>query len=212
MAYSEGEKDFFKKRHTTTFAFAVAVLLFLLPFVEFRCNGFVLADARGIDLVGGTVREKLSKNEGTYSKFKREEWHGEKKAPFTKPNPFAIIALAAGFGGLLLSFFRMRTRPLLSIVAGAIGALSLLALLISVKNRFDMSYDDEGGNVELTADFTVPYYFSFFAFIVAAFFGWKHRQLQAHQDMPPDRAPQVRIQNPGEQSDFPSAATDSEIG
>jgi hypothetical protein len=53
-ASTHNRKDnFFRKRHNSTLSFAIAILLFLLPFAEFKCGSLTLIDNSGIGIAAG---------------------------------------------------------------------------------------------------------------------------------------------------------------
>jgi hypothetical protein len=46
----------------------------------------------------------------------------------------------------------------------------------------------------------------------AAFIVWKKTKGAQHHEKPPRRAPQLKLENPGSQDDFPKPPMESEIG
>ncbi len=48
------EDNFFRKKHTTSVAYLVGLLLFFLPFVEIKCNDMPFAENTGMGLAFGT--------------------------------------------------------------------------------------------------------------------------------------------------------------
>lgn len=171
------EAKFYRKNFLSPVTFSLGILLFLLPFVDFKCNGVTITNATGIDLVAGRVNEK---------KLKEFAEKGNEQARFsksgkTRPSPYAMSALVFAAIGLLGSLF-FRRLYWITTVAGLCASLSMLALLIFVQNsidhyiKVDTSLDKQ--SMKMSADFTFWYYISFFSFLVAAFFAFKRGRMQ----------------------------------
>lgn len=198
------EENFFRSRYTTMVAFAVAVLLFLLPFNEFRCNGIPVAQNTGLGLATGSdyrLSDKDSKKEGPVK--------GSGKV-----YAFALAALILGIVGLAIASSNIKAG-VANMVIGVVAALSLLALMFQVNRDFDeqaaQGRNDISESIKVSIVFTIWYYLSLICFLAAAFFSFKREQLLARNGVPAN-APQLDLNNPGEQSEFPKAASDSEIG
>jgi hypothetical protein len=209
-------------RYAISIAYALGVLLFFLPFVEIKCNATPLYEAKGIDLVTGfTVKEDLGKNKFDDVDVNINDNSNERQ----EGNVFAIAAFALGIIGLILSFLNFRSKPMASTITGVLGAICLIALMIQVKadvekwgskgnTNTNSNTDLFGGmtkNIKITADFTPWFYLALLSFLVAAFLSYR-KGLPSVAAQPPKHAPQVPIQNPGDQSEFPKSASESEIG
>jgi hypothetical protein len=164
-------------KYSSSVAFAVALLLFFLPFVEFKCNATPLYEAKGIELVTGfTVKEDKDTKAIDDNGNERQE-----------PNVFAVIAFILGILGLILSFMNFKSRPLISAVTGMLAAVCLLALLIQVTsdvgkwntagktNRDDNLFTDMAKTIRITAQFTAWFYLSLVSFLAAAFFSYRRK-------------------------------------
>ena len=171
------EVKFYRKKYLSPLSFSIGILLFLLPFVDFKCNGITITNATGVDLVAGRVNEK---------KLKDFAEKGNQQARFsksgdTRPSPYAMTALVFAAIGLISSLF-IRRQYWITAIAGVLASLSMLTLLIFVQNRIDhyikvdTSLDKQ--SLKMSADFTIWYYISFFSFLVAAFFAFKRGRLQ----------------------------------
>jgi len=178
-AYST-DSGFLKSRHTTTTVFALAGLMFLLPFFEIRCNGTALAKASGTDLAFG-FEMKQSKTVNNWSNafdFNSGDnrFQTESKMNRKEPNSFAIAALAFSVIGFALSWLHFSGRPLLILVIGLLGAVSLLVLMIQVKSDFKNELTEQRNEygVGISLDFTAWYFICLFSFIAAAFFSYRH--------------------------------------
>jgi hypothetical protein len=170
--------------YSSSIAFAVALLLFLLPFVEIKCNSTSLYKAKGIELVTGfTVKDDKDKNSD--DALAVNDNSNEKQ----EPNSFAIAAFVLGILGLVLSFMNFKTRPLISTLTGVLAAICLIALLIQIKSdvgKWSMTgktdphndlFKDMARTIKITAEFMAWYYLSVISFLVAAFFSYRRKPL-----------------------------------
>lgn len=216
--YLNISKTITMNKYTSSVAYAVGILLFFLPFVEIKCNATPLYEAKGIELVTGfTVKDKagISSNH-----FNGEDSQNERQ----QGNTFAIAAFVLGILGLILSFLNFKSQPVVSTITGVLAALCLIALLIQVKsdvgnwntggrpNANDDFFGNMARNIKVTAEFTAWFYLSLFSFLVAAYFSYKKGWPASINKQPPANAPQLSVQNPGDQSEFPTSASESEIG
>lgn len=159
-------------------AFLVATLLFLLPFVDIKCNGRTYASNTGIGLALGT-------NYKTSSTIKTDDsGFGNKEISITekqsgKMYAVALVALLLGITGIILSIIHAGPSKINAMI-GVLAALALVVLLIQV--RYDLRHRsseeitgfDEG--LRVRAEFTAWYYLSLVSFIIAAFLSyWRKR-------------------------------------
>ena len=181
VIYTTKGKEFFRKPHIATLSFALAMLLFLLPFAEFKCGSMSLLGNTGIGIAIGQqwkVTAGFGKNE--FMKKLDESSPKDKELMKDGPNIFAIVALVAGLFGIVIAFIKVKWRTLAGMCAGILGAVMLLALMIqfkllmrsmlSEKATGDGPDFDVGGILKL--QFTFWYYLSLFSFIAAAFFNY----------------------------------------
>ncbi len=127
----------------------------------------------------------------------------------------ALAALILGVVGLGVSLSNMRSGPSVNVIIGAMAALCLIVLMFQISA--DVKGEAKPGKssdfseaVKVSVHYTFWFYLSVCSFLAAAFFAYKHRQL-----LPvslPERAPQLDLQNPTDQSEFPRAPSESEIG
>jgi hypothetical protein len=128
MQVQRGETNHFKERDIkrpggsmiSPALFGIALLLFLLPWVEVSCQGHKFATINGIQLVTGTTIE------------------GQK----AKGEALAVIALLSTIAGLILCFSRNKTKSLLLIGASGLGTIMLL--LLKLKLDGDISRQGQG--------------------------------------------------------------------
>ncbi len=107
----------------------------------------------------------------------------EKPSSNTDPNIYALAALAMAVIGLLLTLARHKTAFGSALMAGVIGAASLIGLMIDVHRKVQAkipSIPDLDGNQgmgvdapKISVDFGPGLYVCILLFLVAAFFCYK---------------------------------------
>ncbi len=203
-------REFFRKPHNATLCFAMGMLLFFLPFAEFKCGNMSLLGNTGIGIAIGQqwkVTAVLGKNE--FMKKLDESSKTDKELMKDGPNIFAIVALVAGLFGIIIAFTKVRWRVLAGMCAGILGAVMLLALLIQYKllmrSMLSEKAAGEGPDFDvggiLKLQFTFWYYLSLLSFIAAAFFNYmKERSpswMPSHVRLISSFSMNNRIQLPG---------------
>ncbi len=206
-------------KYTLSIIYAVGILVFFLPFVEIKCNATPLYEVKGIELVTGfTVKENQGTNGFDDLAIRENENSNERQ----EGNGFAIAALAFGIIGLIISFLNFKSQPIASTLTGALAAFCLIGLMIQVKadvgkwgskggsNTKPDIFGDMSREIKITADFTPWFYLALISFAAAGFLSYRKR-LQP-SDHPPKNAPQLPLENPTDQSEFPKSASESNIG
>ena len=181
-------------------AFAVGILLFLMPFVDIKCNGVSLQQVKGFELATGFQMKKNSstpylddiKTDKVDNEITKATTQTDKK----DPNLYAMIALGLGVIGLALSFTNVRAAVGGAAVAGVLATGSMIGLMLDVKKKVKMDLpdlsnqtpnNDVGNTVDkignemkdvadkmnITVDFTPWFYIAAIAFLVAAFFCYR---------------------------------------
>lgn len=184
-------------------AFAVALLLFFLPFVTIKVGNEVGGKLTGKEIMLGKLSQSGNIESGKGSSFSissNEE---------NDPNIYVIASALFGLSGLVISFLRFRNKKIITGIFGIIAAIFLSALYFQVNNRSDNLLANLL-KVILKIEFTIWYFLSIIFFIGAAALSFSQRNTVS--ELPPANAPQLSIQNPGEQSEFPTSASESEIG
>ncbi len=172
-------------------AFAVGILLFLLPFAEIRCGGTKLATKSGLDFAldnkwkpaGGGMFGKSDMQDESMSAGKEEKGNTQ----------YLIIgALALGVIGLLLSFAGPKAGAG-GIAAGVLSAGALIGFMLDLKKNVNdslreqamdkakdgadsLGFDKIGntmGDMKPTLAFSPWFYIAVIAFLAAAFFCYK---------------------------------------
>jgi hypothetical protein len=191
--YSRKDLDLFRKRHTGTIAFVTGVLLFFLPFAEFKCGNVAIAGNTGIGMATGQ-NWKLTRSFGTNEFMSKMDGSkkGEKDLMKDGPNIFAIAALSAGLFGIAIAFANVKWRSMAGMCAGLLAVVMLIALLIQFKLEMksmmgkggkgdDSLGMDIGGIIKI--QFTVWYYLSLLSFIAAAFFNYMRDKIALREAM-----------------------------
>lgn len=189
VIYTNSNTDnFFRKRHTVTISFAVALLLFLMPFAELKCSSMTLAGNTGIGLALGKKWKVVMMNDNELmDKINSSARDGKKNALESDgPNIFLIIAIGAGLCGLVFTFTNFKLRPVLCMCAGILSFLMLIAIMIqfniAMKSALAQKDKNSGLNMEMgmlmKINFTIWYYASLTAFAAAAFFSYKHHRIE----------------------------------
>lgn len=164
-----------------TILYAVAILLFLLPFVEIRCNDQKLVTASGVDLAFGFDPKPAGAMKGLDTTFGGNQNTGSSLEKKQDPNKFALAALGLGVLGLLFSFTGRPVRSVMSMVISLLAVIAMIALVIDVKSsvKQESGQPDNDGfnlNMQITAVFTFWFYLSLFAFVLAGWLGWKQKK------------------------------------
>ena len=213
---SAGEESFFRSKYTTTIAFAAAVLLFLLPFVEVRCNGMTVAQNTGLGLAVGNdyaLGESMKSLQNSINEDRDIQKDGPTKES-GKVYVLALISLILGIVGIALSFTNNRIG-IINTMIGVLAALSLIGLMFHLNHDIDQKSgrdnNDVADSARVSIAFTIWYFLSLVLFLAGAFFSFKRDRLLASKGAP-SGAPQLDLDNPGEQSEFPKSASESDIG
>jgi hypothetical protein len=164
-------------------AFAVGILLFLLPFAEIKCNNATLMQNSGLGIAMG--REWKMSDKGMFGAMGSEgnsPQIGNKKKD---PNYYAIAALALGLAGLILSLFNAKAASGTAMVSGVLSAGALIGLWIDLKKQVNTSLADSEktgdlgmglDKIKVSLQLTPWFYVAVVVFLVAAFFCYKRMQ------------------------------------
>jgi len=172
-------KGIFGTKIPATTAFAIGILLFLLPFAEVKCNDTTLARNTGLGIATGSKWKEVIGNNmfGTAAPRESTANYNTKK---TDPNIYAIVALALGVIGFALALANSRVASTISLITGVLSAASLIGLLFDLKNKVKMPdmnalrnpESTTDFNTNLSLDFTPAFYIAIIAFLSAAVFSW----------------------------------------
>lgn len=163
-------------------AFAIGILLFLLPFAEVKCNGSPFANNTGLGIATGKEWKM------TGGLFGNDLMGGNSLKAGTDqkkdPNIYAIIALALGIIGLILSLINARSAAGSALISGILSAGALIGLMFDLKKQANNplpgktggELDNAMNNVKIILEMTPWFYVAVIAFLVAAFFCYKRIQ------------------------------------
>jgi hypothetical protein len=193
LLYTGKDLDFFRKRHTGTVSFAIGLLLFLLPFAEFKCGSMALFGNTGIGIATGQ-NWKVTRSFGSSEFMNKLDDSKQSGKDLMKdgPNIFAISALVAGLFGMAVAFTGAKWRSMAGMCAGLLGAVMLLAMMIQLKLEMKSMMRKEGkGDDHLGIDmdgliriqFTAWYYLSLVAFAAAAFLNYMRDKIALREAM-----------------------------
>src|SRR5256885_12960934 len=141
----ESSSDFYRKSYITTLAYAVGVLLFLLPFVVVKCNGSPYVENSGAGLAFGSgykTSVQINDNDQDTNRKKNNvslSYTKEKGKLYVS----ALISLLLGVSGIVLSLSRRKHGAAIMII-GALAAISLIVLALQLKN--DLKDEQLGEN------------------------------------------------------------------
>jgi hypothetical protein len=166
-----------------TAAFLIALLLFLLPFAEIRCNGTAMARNTGLGIaMGSEWKEVVSKNifgQSLNTEDNKREFNQKQD-----PNIFAIAALALGVIGFLIALFNFNGGGKINLIVALLAMVSLIAMLIDLKSKAKSDTSVKSSDVDLnmgvkiTVDGTNWFYFAIILFLAAAFFSWQRSKMK----------------------------------
>ena len=169
----------------STAAFLLAIILFLLPFAEIRCNGTAVANNTGLGIATGSEwKEVVTKNifgASVDNNTNDKEQYNQKH----EPNVFALAAIVFGIIGLLIAVLNLRGAGTINLFVGILGAVSLVAMLIDLKSKVksdtSVKSSDLGLNISsnVTVDGTVWCYLTMILFILGAIFSWQKTKSMA---------------------------------
>jgi hypothetical protein len=209
--------DFYRRPHLITITYALGVLLFLLPFFNIKCNNISMARLSGVDMATGSQPSMSTELKDMQNGFPGRNNNaisangGEGKFFIT-----ALVALLLGVVGVALSLLNKRPNQRSQMIVGILGAIALIGAWIQVSTYVKNNAGPPGNidsdsqfssMVNVTASPTFWFVLCLLCFLAAAFFSYKKREpiTGAVTETPPPAAPQIKIENPGDQSEFPSA-------
>jgi len=138
--------------------FLLAALCFFLPFVSFTCQGQKIATISGMELITGTKIEKFE-----MQKFDTGQTNPDlDKQRDVNSEPLAVAAFIFALIGIVVSLIPRYSR-MLSLIAGALGALMLLFLRSSIGG--EVTGDFEFKIIEVSYEW--GYYLSLILLIAA---------------------------------------------
>src|SRR5260221_2637464 len=118
-------------------AFAVGILLFLLPFPEIKCGSTTLANKSGLDIALGNEWKAIGTGMFDKNDFQKKSLSATKEQE-GQTQIFAIVAMGLGALGLLLSLGSAKAAAGGGL-AGLLSAAALIGLMLDLKKNFNNS-------------------------------------------------------------------------
>lgn len=180
----------FGTRIPSAVTYAIAVLLFLMPFLDIRCNNMSLQTVNGIQLATGFQVKSPGKANGLFDGLEKLKDSEEKEPAATEtkekperkaPNPYAMASLALGVAGLLLSFLKFRSGMAGSVITGVLAAGALIGLLVDLKKEIGSGSLLKDKPISVSIEFTQWFYITIVAFLAAAVCSWMRFRITGKQ-------------------------------
>ena len=172
--------------------FIIAVLLFLMPFVDIKCGGMKLQDVKGFELATGFNLKSGGSDmplfdEANTPGVDRTITKTATKTDRQQPNMFALVALILAVAGAGLCFVNNKMAITGAMAAGVLSVASLVGLYFDIKKEVKSDLagkpDEIGGKISeglrdlnITVNFTPWYYITIVALLVGAFLCYKRMQ------------------------------------
>jgi uncharacterized membrane protein len=213
---------FYRRPYFTTITYAVGLLLFLLPFFDIKCNNITMARLRGIEMATGGKPSVSRELKDMQRGFGNEDQRSvQASIPKGEGHLFitALVALTLGVIGLILSLTNKSRNQRPNMIVGILGVVAMIGTWIEVSvfvssnakpKQSDYANDQFSTMVNIAASPTAWFILGLICYAAAAYVSYKLSQNTTLADTPPHNAPQLKIENPGEQSDFPAAPTTDE--
>ena len=160
----------------SSMAFLLALVLFLLPFAEIRCNGTAVANNTGLGIATGAEWKEVVSKSIFGNGFQNDRSADESKVQKQDPNIFAIVALALGVIGVLIAFLTPKGGGKFSLFVGVLAAVSLIAMLIDLRskakteNSIKSSELNFNAGVSVTVDGTGWFYLTIILLVLGGVF------------------------------------------
>jgi hypothetical protein len=158
--------------------FLAAVLLFLLPFAEIKCNGRPMANNTGVGIAMGSEWKEVISKDLFGDDFENTNTNKKEFNQTQDPNLFAMAALAFGVTGLLIAFLSFNGAGKINLFIGLLAAVSLIGMLIDLKSKAKSDNSIKSSELNLNAGIKISvggtawFYITVILFLVAAFFSW----------------------------------------
>ncbi|MET0635597.1 MAG: hypothetical protein ABWZ25_06190 [Chitinophagaceae bacterium] len=155
-------------RVPSTIVYAVGVLMFLLPFIEIRCNSVPFAKFSGVQLATGFKIEAPGTNNTVVGRL--EETSEGKGGHQNDGNVYAIVALALSLLSLGLAFANARSGISGALITGILAGISLIGLMVNIKKEVATEVTTGDDGVVIGVFFTPWFYLAILAAFMGAFF------------------------------------------
>jgi hypothetical protein len=162
----------------SSLAFLLAIVLFLLPFAEIRCNGTPIANNTGLGIATGVEWREVVTKSIFGNEFQSRRSVNESKMEKQDPNIFAIAALALGVIGVLIAFLTPKGGGRFNLVLGVLAAVSLIAMLIDLRSKAKSDNSVRSSDLDFNASSIVTvegtgwFYFAIILFVLGGVFSY----------------------------------------
>ncbi|RYY58368.1 MAG: hypothetical protein EOO05_16670 [Chitinophagaceae bacterium] len=161
----------FGTRTPSAVVLGIGLVLFLLPFLELRCNGVALGKFSGVQLATGFKIEVPGTNNTLTGRLQEvSQENGETRQH--DGNPYALAALILSGVALGLAFSDRKAAVTVCGIAAALAAIALIVVMVDVKRQLAGEVVSDNG-VLITIGFTPWFYISILAAITGAFFAFR---------------------------------------
>lgn len=155
-----------------TTSLVIALLVFLMPFLDIRCNEMSLKKINGVELATGYQVNAGSDN-SLFGGLQKRDVKTFNDPGKRESNIYAQAALLIGLAGLLLSFLNAKTAMAAAAATGALAAVALIGLMIDINRQVISQQAEQSKDVIISVNFTAWFYVSVLAFLAAAYFSYQ---------------------------------------
>ena len=156
-----------------TTSFVIALLVFLMPFLDIRCNEMSLKKINGVELATGYQIDSPGNSNSIFGGLEKKETSSFSKKEKKESNIYALAALLIGVTGLALSLLNVKTAMAAAAATGGLAAASLIGLMLDINRQVSSEQAAQSKNVVISVNFTVWFYLSVLAFLAAAYFSYQ---------------------------------------
>lgn len=159
--------------------FAVGILLFFLPFIEIKCSSMTIQSVSGIQLATGFKVKPTGDNSLLSGMDSGNEARRDNSGNKEGANIYALLALAFGVLGFILSMMNLKAGGIGGIIMGLLSSVALIGLMVDVGNQVKLKVPKGDASMDISIGLTSWFYIALIVFLVAAFFSYK--RLKANQ-------------------------------
>jgi hypothetical protein len=173
----------------TSGAFLIGILLFFMPFFEFKCNTVPVTKVTGINLATGYNIKSPMGDDSVAGRMER--FSGNSGPGHREPYTYALVALSFAMAGFLLSWLRGKVGTFSGIIFGVFSFATMIVMLVDIKRDvrnsgpsiFDTDYP-----LKFEVVFTIWFFLATCLFALAAIFSFLRTKTtqQSLKRMPPD--------------------------